>query len=456
MQTALAATQDTVRKESLLTVPTLAEMLDAGMTNPTVMTVHELAPIVIVGCTHLRNYIPYIHTFLQKCEDLPRDSKHRWIVPVEDCYSIKEFFENKCNRTPQAVYEQIRKYEKAKQERLTGTVAAPKTKKKAKPSVRKTNDQILAESKVRELEAKVKEMNADKRSFNNSYLKAVDLAEDLQEENELNAEVLEMTVELTTLVLRDCNGVTGTCSVEAVKEIYALATAIAAKTAVKHEGKHIPYTDSSGTAVPTAPKPTRKSAEQTAAESEAVLKNEPSQAKESAKPTPTLIVDGEKVVGHMYSDNAKGTAPTLELVKPKQGDIPLTIVEGPGRRMGQYTLLKPTVASNGSPMTCRTDLAVPSDFFAQALENTPWQTEPGIMGKAALRKTALWGAPYDYLGVQSNQPIDGPLPEFLAKLKKINDDALGVVTDSVLLNLYQDGRAGINAHSDWGHPGIIG
>jgi alkylated DNA repair dioxygenase AlkB len=107
-------------------------------------------------------------------------------------------------------------------------------------------------------------------------------------------------------------------------------------------------------------------------------------------------------------------------------------------------------------MTCRTDLAVPSDFFAQALENTPWQTEPGIMGKAALRKTALWGAPYDYLGVQSNQPIDGPLPEFLAKPKKINDDALGVVTDSVLLNLYQDGRAGINAHSDWGHPGIIG
>jgi alkylated DNA repair dioxygenase AlkB len=109
-----------------------------------------------------------------------------------------------------------------------------------------------------------------------------------------------------------------------------------------------------------------------------------------------------------------------------------------------------------SPVRYRTDLAVPSDFFAQALENTPWQTEPGIMGKAALRKTALWGAPYDYLGVQSNQPIDGPLPEFLAKLKKINDDALGVVTDSVLLNLYQDGRAGINAHSDWGHPGIIG
>jgi len=121
------ATQDTVSKESLLTLPTVTEMLAAGMTNPTVMTVHELAPIVIAGCTHLRNYMPYIITFLQKSEALPRDSRNRWLEPVEGCYSVKEFFSNKCHRTPQAVYEQIRKFEAAEKARLTGTLA-PKPK----------------------------------------------------------------------------------------------------------------------------------------------------------------------------------------------------------------------------------------------------------------------------------------------------------------------------------------
>jgi hypothetical protein len=137
VEAALAVTQAIVRKESLLTLPTVPEMLNAGMTNPTVMTVHELAPFVIAGCTHLRNYMPYIITFLQKCESLPRDSKHRWLVPVEDCYSIREFFVNKCHRTPQAVYEQIRKYEKVEQARLTGT-PLPKKPPTRKPSV--TND----------------------------------------------------------------------------------------------------------------------------------------------------------------------------------------------------------------------------------------------------------------------------------------------------------------------------
>jgi hypothetical protein len=164
METALAVTQNTVSKESLLTPPTLAEMLDAGMTNPTVMTVHELAPIVIVGCIHLRNYIPYIHTFLQKCEDLPRDSKNRWIVPVEDCYSIKEFFENKCNRTPQAVYEQIRRYEKAEKERLTGTVTVPKTKKtmKQEPTTIIVQEGVPAAAVAAAIEAAV-EQYKDKR-----------------------------------------------------------------------------------------------------------------------------------------------------------------------------------------------------------------------------------------------------------------------------------------------------
>lgn len=135
VETALAATQDAVSKESLLTLPTLAEMLDAGMTNPTVMTVHELAPIVIRGCDSMRLYIPYINTFLKKCEDLPRDSKKRWLVPVEGCYSVKEFFTNKCRRTPQAMYEQIRKYEKAEAALIAGTPPPPKSKTGKKPAV---------------------------------------------------------------------------------------------------------------------------------------------------------------------------------------------------------------------------------------------------------------------------------------------------------------------------------
>jgi len=128
VETALVLPHHTVSKDSLLTLPTVREMLDAGMTDPTVMTVHELAPIVIRGCDSMRLYIPYINTFLKKCEDLPRDSKNRWLVPVEGCFSIKEFFVNKCQRTPQAMYEQIRKYEKAEAALITGTPPPPKLK----------------------------------------------------------------------------------------------------------------------------------------------------------------------------------------------------------------------------------------------------------------------------------------------------------------------------------------
>lgn len=129
------ATQGTVSKESLLTLPTVKEMLDAGMTDPTVMNVHELAPIVIRGCDSMRLYIPYINTFLKKCEDLPRDSKNRWLEPVEGCYSVKEFFTNKCRRTPQAMYEQIRKYEKAEAALIDGTPPSPKSTPGKKPAV---------------------------------------------------------------------------------------------------------------------------------------------------------------------------------------------------------------------------------------------------------------------------------------------------------------------------------
>jgi hypothetical protein len=63
------------------------------------------------------------------------------------------------------------------------------------------------------------------------------------------------------------------------------------------------------------PKPThKKSAKQTAEESEAALKNEPSQA----KPTEPLnfVPDGSLIIGHTFSENAKGTGAEIEFVTP--------------------------------------------------------------------------------------------------------------------------------------------
>jgi len=129
VETALA-TVETVSKETLLTVPTFQQQLDAGMTDAAAMTVHELAPIVIAGCEKMSQYIPYIHSFLLKCEDLPRDSKNRWVTPVEGCFSVKEFFVNKCRRAPQTIYEHIRKFEAAEKHLLPGgATPTPKEKK---------------------------------------------------------------------------------------------------------------------------------------------------------------------------------------------------------------------------------------------------------------------------------------------------------------------------------------
>jgi hypothetical protein len=158
VETALA-TQGTVSKEPLLTLPTFKEMLDAGMTNPTVMTVHELAPIVVRGCDSMRLFVPYINTFLKKCENLPRDSKNRWLVAIEGCYSLKEFFINKCRRTPQAIYEQIRKAEKAEAEvalMAAGTPPPPKPKPGKKPAVTITIKESVSEEAVAAEVEKVK------------------------------------------------------------------------------------------------------------------------------------------------------------------------------------------------------------------------------------------------------------------------------------------------------------
>lgn len=127
VETALA-TQETVSAEITLTQETFPQLLANGMTDPLQMKVHELAPIVIAGFGKIRQYIPYIKRFFELCESLPRDSKNRWLDPVEGCYSVKEFIVNKLNRAPTTVYALVRQVdatEKAEAKLLTGTVETP-------------------------------------------------------------------------------------------------------------------------------------------------------------------------------------------------------------------------------------------------------------------------------------------------------------------------------------------
>jgi len=96
------------------------------LTDPSVMTVHELAPIVIQGFGKIRPYIPHIITFFRKCNELERDEQNRWKEPVESCYSVKEFCLKMLFRSPQAIYKAIREQKRLMDGSETQRQAKPK------------------------------------------------------------------------------------------------------------------------------------------------------------------------------------------------------------------------------------------------------------------------------------------------------------------------------------------
>lgn len=71
---------------------------------PADMTAEELADIVIEWKHTHDTYVPFFNEFLVKVEFRPRDSRHRWLVPIHGCYSIREFCKIKLGVTFQAAY----------------------------------------------------------------------------------------------------------------------------------------------------------------------------------------------------------------------------------------------------------------------------------------------------------------------------------------------------------------
>jgi hypothetical protein len=63
----------------------------------------ELAGYVINGLRKFEYYLPHIKEIKKRFAAAPRDSHHRLLVPIRDCYSWKEFCLRHLDRTRQAI-----------------------------------------------------------------------------------------------------------------------------------------------------------------------------------------------------------------------------------------------------------------------------------------------------------------------------------------------------------------
>lgn len=168
---AIIEPQDSVTRQSLLTVPKFPEQIEEGLVCTAGMDVHDLGKIVIAGFAKFRLYYPYIKAFIQQCENLPRNSRNQWKVPVCECTSLREFFETKCQRTADAVYKMIRRAEEEeKQKALPPEPPTPKPPKK--PAVGKSNREIVLAADLIEtmkavntLEAELKKSETSKKAL---------------------------------------------------------------------------------------------------------------------------------------------------------------------------------------------------------------------------------------------------------------------------------------------------
>jgi hypothetical protein len=278
--------------EIITTEPTVSEpssqtVGEIELTDPTVQTVHELAPIVIQAFGKIRPAIPHILTFFRKCKELERDENNRWLEPVEGCYSVKEFCEKKLFRSPSAIYKAVREA----QPKLTDGTPKPKPKPTA-PAVKIVLQKATAEEVAAEVEHVKDEI------FENGRL-----AEKMSQG--IAAAKVTDTQALALLEAQD---------------VILIMTRLAKESAVRKIGvKYCKSHNIDLTCPPPEVKPSkskRKTAAEITEEADARLKGEPTQA----KPTQVLafVADGSMTIGHMYSENSKGTAPEIEFVTAEQ------------------------------------------------------------------------------------------------------------------------------------------
>ncbi len=110
--------------------------------------VRKLAPKVIEGCTRIAEYLPVVKEFLEKSKELPRDKNNRWLEPIEGCYSVREFFVNKCHRTPQTMYEHIRKSEEKPAKKKTNKTKTFESSLRKVNQILKTAETLLEEGQL--------------------------------------------------------------------------------------------------------------------------------------------------------------------------------------------------------------------------------------------------------------------------------------------------------------------
>jgi 2OG-Fe(II) oxygenase superfamily len=84
-------------------------------------------------------------------------------------------------------------------------------------------------------------------------------------------------------------------------------------------------------------------------------------------------------------------------------------------------------------------LAEPDAMFAWALANVPWDDRIGA------RKTASFGVPYNYAGLEY-PPC--PFPPELEAVRAAAGAHVGMAANNCLLNYYPDGRSRMGFHSD--------
>lgn len=105
---------------------------------------------------------------------------------------------------------------------------------------------------------------------------------------------------------------------------------------------------------------------------------------------------------------------------------------------------------DGGTLTYLADFYAKADadaLFARLHDETPWKQERSRMGPFP-RLTAWYADPgltYSYSGVTHDAL---PWTEALAGIRRRVDDAAGTLFNSVLLNLYRDGKDSIGYHAD--------